>query len=155
MTPRRDPELRFWEKVDKNGPIHPTLTTPCWIWTAFCNADGYGVFGTGAKTLISPHRFSWELHFGPIPDGLWVLHKCDNPPCVNPSHLFLGTQLDNIQDMLSKGRASHYQRNKTHCKHGHPFSKENTYVYLGKQRMCRTCHRDRERDRARERRASL
>ena len=88
----------FWKKVDKDGPLHP-ICGQCWIWTAFKNKDGYGVFrGIGA------HRVSWKIHNGRIPDGLMVLHKCDNPGCIRPDHLFTGTDSDNIADSLAKGR---------------------------------------------------
>ena len=84
----------FWRKVDKKGPIHP-IHGRCWVWTGSKVGKGYG-----------QHRRSWKIHFGEIPDGLYVLHKCDNPLCVNPSHLFLGTPKDNVQDMLEKGRGN-------------------------------------------------
>jgi len=85
----------FWKKVDKSGN--------CWEWIAGFGHCGYGQFRVGDKPQLS-HRVSWKLENGPIPEGLFVLHKCDNPPCVNPKHLFLGTQKDNLADMTSKGR---------------------------------------------------
>lgn len=92
---------RFWEKVNKNGPDE------CWPWTGGATPEGYGRFGIGNKAMCSSTHFSWELHHGsPVPDGLWVLHRCDNPPCVNPAHLFVGTQLDNMRDRNAKGRAN-------------------------------------------------
>jgi len=101
-------ECRFWEKVDKNGPIpaHCSELGPCWIWTAARNdEEGYGVLKVpGVKELVRAHVYSWALHNGEKPCGLWVLHHCDNPPCVNPAHLFVGTHQDNIDDMVSKGR---------------------------------------------------
>ena len=89
--------VRFWEKVNF-GPS-------CWEWTASL-VSGYGGIrhgGTGSKTLYA-HRLSWEWHYGPIPDGLCVLHRCDNRLCVCPEHLFLGTRSDNMKDMTRKGR---------------------------------------------------
>ena len=86
---------RFWSKVQK--------TDECWIWTASRKFDGYGRFWYHGREILA-HRFSWKLHNGIIPEGLNVLHKCDNPPCVRPNHLLLGTQYDNIQDKLLKGR---------------------------------------------------
>ena len=87
---------RFWPKVSKgNG---------CWVWIgAIGGSFGYGHFYDGSR-VVQAHRFSWELHYGPIPDGLWALHHCDNPPCVRPDHLFLGDALDNVRNMIAKGR---------------------------------------------------
>jgi len=92
---------RFWDKVDKSGD--------CWEWTG-CRVHGYGqmlIDGSGVKA----HRLSWVMHNGEIPAGdhhgtMCVLHKCDNPGCVNPDHLFLGTHQDNMDDMSRKGRAN-------------------------------------------------
>lgn len=105
---RLDPatiERRFWRKVDRNGPTVPHVAgiTPCWIWTGNLNSSGYGRFGSGLAVQLA-HRVSWELTHGPIPDGFSVLHRCDNPPCVRPDHLFLGTYSDNGRDMAAKGR---------------------------------------------------
>jgi hypothetical protein len=75
----------------------------CWSWAADLNNTGYGVVRTHGRLLLA-HRLSWEIHRGPIPDGLCVLHECDNPPCCNPAHLFLGTKPDNNRDRARKGR---------------------------------------------------
>jgi hypothetical protein len=90
----------FWEKVRKGGP------DDCWLWTGSTAYYGYGGIRAGGRggALIGTHRFSYILAYGPIPDGMRVLHRCDNPPCVNPAHLFLGTQKDNVADMVKKGR---------------------------------------------------
>lgn len=88
-------QKRFWSKVEK--------TDGCWIWRACLNNMGYGqVRARGIAHLA--HRVSWELANGSIPDGLLVLHRCDNPPCVNPKHLSLGTARDNSDDRETKGR---------------------------------------------------
>lgn len=92
------PEIvRFWYKVDKNGPIHP-IHGQCWVWKGGGKPGGYGMF---LKT--SSHRYSYKIHYED-PKNLDVLHKCDNPRCVNPDHLFLGTQKDNMIDMKNKQR---------------------------------------------------
>ncbi len=90
---------RFWDKVEK--------TEGCWLWTAARQARGmrYGVFGAGGKTF-SAHRFSYALNVGPIPDAAHVLHRCDNPICVRPAHLFLGDHAINNADMRDKGRSA-------------------------------------------------
>ena len=75
----------------------------CWNWFGGKDRDGYGLFRV-LKQKLQTHRMSYEIHKGAIPDGLWVLHKCDNTSCVNPKHLFLGTRTDNVRDMVAKGR---------------------------------------------------
>lgn len=84
--------------------------TKCWLWIGTRDANGYARI-TVAKKFRLAHRISWSIFRGPIPAGLFVLHKCDTPPCVNPDHLFLGTQKDNAQDCLAKGRWPKLQRN--------------------------------------------
>lgn len=78
-------------------------TDGCWLWTGYTSTFGYGMMRFMGKSQ-NAHRLSWQVHRGPIPDGLSVLHKCDVPACVNPDHLFLGTQSDNMKDCASKGR---------------------------------------------------
>lgn len=78
----------------------------CWEWSGYRNADGYGQVRDGDK-MIRAHRYSWLTYKGDIPKGKYVLHKCDNPGCINPHHLFLGDQKDNMLDMKQKGRANH------------------------------------------------
>ena len=105
---------RFWTFVEKNGPIYPTLGTPCWLWTGYRMPSGYGNFMDyieGRKDRLA-HRYAYRTFVGPIPDGIFVLHRCDNPPCVRPDHLFLGTQADNLIDAVAKGRQS---RGETHA----------------------------------------
>lgn len=105
---------RFWAKVLK--------TESCWLWQAQTNNKGYGVFMYYSKTLrrasrqMYAHRCAWTLTKGDIPEGLRVLHRCDNPPCCNPDHLFLGTQRDNMRDCAAKGR----QRTVNPFQKGHP-----------------------------------
>lgn len=90
---------RFWSKVDKSAGVDA-----CWPWTAKSkHKAGYGVISVDGKRNVS-HRVAWELARGEIPPGMHVCHKCDNPPCCNPSHYFLGTPADNVLDMVDKGR---------------------------------------------------
>ncbi len=96
------PVWRFWKQVNKDGPIHP-VHGQCWIWTGCKNEKGYGKFNPGFEPTKA-HRFSYEEFVGPIPHSLWVLHQCDNPSCVRPAHLFLGTNKDNTQDKMDKDR---------------------------------------------------
>jgi len=89
---------RFLSKVSLQ------ITSGCWVWTGFRNAQGYGHFALDGYKVGRAHRASWVLHRGSIPTGLCVLHRCDNPSCVNPDHLFLGTDADNAHDRDAKGR---------------------------------------------------
>lgn len=95
-------EARFWSFVDKSAG-----TDACWIWTGRTNDKGYGRFFTGGKT-VRAHRFAFLITFRAIHDGLQVCHACDNPPCVNPMHLFPGTNLDNVKDREAKGRGKRF-----------------------------------------------
>lgn len=96
--------IRFWQNVDKSDP------DKCWPWTSGKFSNGYGrLYFQGSD--VGTHRISWLIHNGPIPHGLWVLHKCDNHPCCNPDHLFLGTRIENISDMVSKGRQNKGEKN--------------------------------------------
>lgn len=89
---------RFWQKVNKSDD-----PDQCWEWIASTDKFGYGQFRVGNK-IIGSHCVSWEIHNGKIPNRLCVLHSCDNPKCINPKHLFLGTRADNNRDMVAKGR---------------------------------------------------
>ena len=90
------------ELFDEKYFVEPN--TGCWLWTAGINREaGYGRLRVDGVRMVA-HRYSWEMHVGPIPEGMRVLHRCDTPTCVNPGHLFLGTQADNVADSVQKGR---------------------------------------------------
>ena len=97
---------RFWEKVDKENSEKYYDGTRCWEWKGAVDGGGYGalMITHSPYTREKSHRFSWLIHNGQISNDMWVLHHCDNPPCVNPSHLFLGTNTDNMRDKMNKGR---------------------------------------------------
>lgn len=139
MTEFGDPRLprRFW------GKVRPEPTTGCWLWTAAADHHGYGRFGVRTKLVRLAHRHAYIVLVDPEIGSLEVCHRCDNPSCVNPEHLFAGSHTDNMRDMSRKGR--HRLNNlplrnalKTHCSRGHPFSPENTSI-IGKGRRCLTC----------------
>lgn len=122
MASRKNPNpitpvaTRLWPKIAKMDP------DKCWPWTASTNEHGYGTIKEGGKKgrSVLAHRAVYEDVFGPIPDGLNVLHRCDNPPCCNPGHLWLGTQSDNARDMHEKGR---WKLNKSYDGEGNPAAK--------------------------------
>lgn len=134
-------EERFWSRVEK-GP-------DCWVWTGPRGQRGYGQINVGGRTL-RVHRVSWAMHHGD-PGELFVCHKCDNPPCVRPDHLFIGTHTDNMRDKISKGRGrgTDHMKYRTHCPKGHGYTPENTYTQTrpwgGIARFCRECHKVRSR----------
>ncbi len=117
----------------------------CWLWSGVLDKDGYGHFHTyaqGKRRFTCAHRVAYEIYVAPIPSGMSVLHRCDVRSCVNPAHLFIGTQKDNIADMIRKGRDTNLQamRNRTHCSKGHPFDEVNTRLD-GNKRHCKECDR--------------
>ena len=143
---RRPVDERFWEKVNKNGPLperRPELG-PCWMWTAWTTPAGYGQFGLDYKK-VGAHRVAYELLVGPIPEGLYIDHLCRNPSCVNPSHLEPVTPGENVR----RGDGTRGHR-KTHCKHGHEFTIANSYIDSYGHWNCRTCSREKMRRRRAE-----
>ena len=146
-------EERFFSKVNMfadNG---------CWEWMGKLCSWGYGAWqqkrvykadGTFTRKTLRAHRWAYEFFKEKIPRGLLILHTCDNPCCVNPKHLYAGTDADNTRDKMDRGR--HFQQAQTHCKHGHEFTVDNTYIYLraktgNSRRVCKicTCKRAKER----------
>lgn len=128
---------KFLDKVEFI-PFHP-----CWEWVGARkskNIRSHGHFSLGGGDTIVASRMSYILFKGPIPKKLYVCHTCDNPPCVNPHHLFLGTQKDNMQDCLRKGRFRTRLKLKTECVFGHEFTDENSYIAPGQtSRRCKIC----------------
>ena len=123
---------RFWSKVRK--------TEGCWLWIAARDRAGYGIFApNGRPNLpVRAHQVAWMLAFGEDKmHANHVLHRCDNPACIRPSHLFLGTDLENLRDMCAKGR--HWHQGIAECPRGHPYSGENLYVDPCGRRKCRIC----------------
>lgn len=123
---------RFWKRVEK--------TPTCWLWRgASKTPQGYGVVTVDKKDQYA-HRISWKAANGEMPPpGMCVCHTCDNPKCVNPDHLFLGTQKENVADMVSKGRRP---APKLACRRGHEYTPQNTHIYRyhGKDaRRCKAC----------------
>lgn len=150
----RSVEEKFWDGVSISQ------TSDCWEWIGPTNHFYGKIWVAIAQRGVMAHRTSYLLNIGEIPDGMKVCHRCDNPPCVNPEHLFLGTQLDNVRDMISKGRRAKskigdWNRAKTHCPRGHEFTPENTRIEGegGTGRRCKTCERDRNLRRTALRRA--
>lgn len=126
--------------------LNNKFTTPCILWTGRKNHHNYGLI-TKKHVPKLVHRLMWESVNGPIPKGIFVLHKCDVRHCINPDHLFLGTHQDNMNDMKAKGRSRNGNSGKTCCLKGHEFSKSNTAIYYRKDgspsRQCKICIRDR------------
>lgn len=136
MAPKPVPvRERFWSKVAK--------TPGCWEWTAAKTRNGRAVIRNDDRHMVSAARLSWAWANGkPFPRELFACHTCDNPSCVNPDHIFPGTNRDNQLDAIAKGRNP--RSAKTHCKRGHEFTEANTYHWTNgvhTKRLCRACAR--------------
>lgn len=129
-----------WKAKDRFLKSISSDASGCWLWSANGVAKGYGQLSFRKRKILA-HRISYELHKGEIPSGMLVLHKCDVPACVNPSHLFIGTHADNIHDCMSKGRYRPTKK-KTHCKKGHEFSANNTFIKYNGTQSCKRCRSD-------------
>ena len=159
---RRSLEDRFFDRVI------PEPNSGCWLWEGSQIRGGYGVISLGGRdgANISAHRASMIIHGHVLPHGSIVLHKCDNPPCVNPDHLTIGTQSDNMRDMVAKGReysrdlrslrmkgkaqnriakigSDHWNfgNRQSTCKHGHEMTSENIIIGSDGARRCKLCNR--------------
>lgn len=150
LTPKR--VEAFWSYVAISG------SDECWLWKGAHRDSGYGQFALfdHGNVPASAHRIAYGLANTGIPKGMHVLHRCDNPPCCNPAHLFAGTQKDNMADKKQKGRDPRTQQ--THCKRGHEFTPDNTYAKKNGSgsvgRGCRECLSFHSREYVRDRRTA-
>ena len=137
--PYRPVALRFWDKVDVREKDE------CWLWKG-AQIEGYGHLVMAGHKKKLAHRASWEIEYGfPMPHYLQACHHCDVKLCVNPRHIYAGTQSQNMKDHWDRVRPHGH---KTHCPHGHPYEGKNLYERLtlkGLDRRCRTCNRERNR----------
>ena len=149
---------RLWSDVEKTDG-------GCWEWMGSRLPKGYGNL-TFQRRHLYAHRAAWEVTYGPIPEGMWVCHKCDNPPCTNPDHLFLGTVLENTRDMIAKGRARLEAgpdsvrkvgpEGTAWCGDHHEYLPVDRFTrsafrWNGLMNICRDCHAAHERERRRYR----
>lgn len=129
-----DAETRFFNAVDDSAG-----EDGCHPWVAARDSNGYGRFRVGENVVLSTRWILGHLRGRELDPNEHACHKCDNPPCVNPKHLYIGTHADNMRDIVKRG---HYNAEKTECKRGHPLSGDNLYVIPGSgSRVCRTCQR--------------
>lgn len=129
---------QFWKRVEKQAD-------GCWRWTGARNPEGYGQIYLGQYRKQPAHRFAYEMLLGPIPEGLVLDHLCRYTSCVNPEHLEPVTMAENIRRGLVPDTNRARGAAVTHCRHGHPYDEENTYIRTNGQRDCRSCIRVRVR----------
>jgi len=126
----------FFDKINK--------TDTCWLWNSYVDKDGYGKFRFNKKDHRA-HRFSYILYKGIIPKDLCICHFCDQPACVNPNHLWVGTKKENNQDRALKNRSNNQNKSKTSCPQGHKYDEQNTLTRTKKngrlERRCRVCNK--------------
>lgn len=127
-------KIRFIKNIDLSYP------NGCWPFKGSRDKDGYGRVHLPKRKKIPAHRVSWILFEGEIPEKMLVCHSCDNPSCVNPNHLFIGTHQDNMDDCVGKGRKRNQNFYKKTCPAGHEYNSEHTYLHRGK-RHCKTCQK--------------
>lgn len=132
--------------------LMPIPECGCWLFTGGWDhsSGGYGEFCIKKGLYKKAHRVSWEIFKGPIPDNLHVLHKCDTPPCCNPTHLYLGTEKNNTDDRFARNRS--WQQSVTHCPYGHEYTADNLYKQPNGIRRCATCGRERAKEYQRKKR---
>lgn len=131
----------YWQRADVRG------AQECWPWRGQIDHKGYALTKFRSKVRRAS-QVAWEIANGrPFPEGLLACHECDNPACVNPVHIWPGTQLDNIRDMIAKGRMANLQKER--CPAGHPYSGDNLRMRKDGSRGCKACDRDNKRERYR------
>ena len=152
-----DTAVRFWTKVDRNGPIpeHRPALGRCWVWIA-STVRGYGQFGVmvavGEQAMVKAHVWAWVQENGPVPNGLQLDHLCRVRRCVRPSHLEVVSCAENIRRGVGVAAIN---AAKTHCSRGHPYDSANSYVNAANYRKCRRCNMERAAEfRARQRAAA-
>lgn len=121
---------RLWGNVEKNAH-------GCWVWKGTKNRKGYGQISVDGRHERT-HRVAYRLTYGEIPEGMVVRHRCDNPPCINPDHLEVGTSADNSRDMVERGRMVNCKVDRDKCPKGHSFDEVNTY-WWNNARQCKAC----------------
>jgi hypothetical protein len=147
LSRNRSLEERFW------GFVNPEPNTGCFLWAGALSGAGRAQIASGGSAVLASH-VAMQLAGKPVPAGLFALHRCDNPACVNPDHMFVGGQLENMQDCAAKGRNKPRQARDA-CSRGHLLSGNNLYHHPKGGRQCKECRKVAERTRRAARSASL